>query len=66
MTNFRPVPLTEHAVFQGAAYRKVPPNGQRAPCASAARPVYSPGPTARCVTHGLVTLHGIAARCAAC
>lgn len=23
MTNFRPVPLTEHVVFQGVAYRKV-------------------------------------------
>lgn len=23
MTNFRPVPLTEHAVFQGAVSRKV-------------------------------------------
>lgn len=22
MTNFRPVPLTEHVVFQGVAYRK--------------------------------------------
>lgn len=29
LTNFRPVPLTEHAVFQGTVYRKV----QR--CASA-------------------------------
>lgn len=29
LTNFRPVPLTEHAVFGGKVYEKLPPQARR-------------------------------------